>query len=155
MTNIGTALLNEYVSEVNERIEDDKKKLRLKQGLSNVYSTWRLILLTLTQFFIAFWAIWVIVLMFIDVEMIDTVKSATSEEIVENIETLLTLASLAAIFAPALFFMRYFRDRKEERLLREQENANLMTTIVQINEELLLRHGLINSEDIINVKEDD
>lgn len=42
---------------------------------------------------------------------------------------------------------KYFRDIKQERLDSEKARTDLMQTIIQINEEVLLRHGLIEAGD--------
>jgi len=150
MTQIGNAVLSEYVSEINERIEDDKTRIRVGQVLSTGHSFWRLWSFSLSLFFNGCLVLVVLMLFFIDAETLDMLRIATNEEILSGISTFLGFTTIVAIsvlmFITLIGSRRYFHDKKQERLDREQEQADLIQTIIQVNEELLLRHKLIDSE---------
>ncbi|MBL4625781.1 MAG: hypothetical protein JKY42_11680 [Flavobacteriales bacterium] len=151
MSKIGMEILNEYVSEVNEQIEDDKLRLYISQGLSIAHSIWRLFLLSINLFFAGALFLMVFFLLSLDNEHLDLLREASNENILSGITQLFFLIKIMVIFgvlAVALFFSTsYFRSKKAERRYREQQRADLIETIIQINEEVLLRHGLIKTEE--------
>jgi ABC-type Fe3+ transport system permease subunit len=151
MTKVGSAVLSEYISEIKEHIEDDKTRIRVGQALSTGHSFWRLGALAVNLFFLGCLTLSVLLLFFVDAEMLDALRSATNEDVLSAINSFLNFTLMVAMltFICYLFFAprRYFRDLKQERLEREQERSLLIQTIIEVNEELLLRHGLIVAEE--------
>ena len=79
---------------------------------------------------------------------LDTLRNAPNEDIVSAIQACRSVI-LAFVFLILLIWgfgsQRYFHDKKQERRDREQDRTELIKTIIQINEEVLMRHGLIKT----------
>ncbi len=154
MTEIGNAIITEYVTEVHERIEDDKITIRASQGLSIVGSVWRLLSLSLSLFFNGCLVLAVVFLLTLDAAVLDALRSVTNDEILSAINTFVNIVWLvviaSVIFITGFTSRRYIHNVKQERLDRGQEQAELIQTMIKISEELLLRHGLIKAESVDN-----
>lgn len=150
MTEIGNSIATEYASELNERVEDDKNKLRISQGFEVVRSVWRLLVVGFNFFFASFLILAVIVLLSIDVENLEAIRSATNEQIVNAVRALAYsigfITVVGFVFALSAGSSRYFRDKQEDRVEQDQRELDLVRRIIEINEEVLFRHGLIKEE---------
>lgn len=150
MTKIGDQLLAEYVSEVNEKIEDDKNKLVASQATNIISGIWRVIVLHFTLFLSGCSMLFVLSILFIDNSTLELLRAASNEELlsyISFIKTLaLTIAFIVLIFIVTVSTSRYFRNVKQERLEAEQKHTDLLTLIVTIQDELLIRHKLVNQE---------
>jgi hypothetical protein len=154
MTEIGNSIIAEYVSEINERIEDDKNRLRASQALEIARSIWRLFLVGVNMFFLGFVVLAVVILLTIDANTLDMLRAATNEEILSGIKTISFLVQMMLIIGIIAVVItghgKYFRDKKRDRAEWEQVEVNLARRIIEINEEVLLRHGLIKAETVDN-----
>lgn len=150
MTEIGNSIANEYASELDEHIEDDKNLLRLSQGFELMRSVWRLLAVGLNLFFAVFLVLVVIVLFSIDAETLEAIRSATNEQIVNGVRNLALLivgfTLVAFAIAVSAGSSKYFRDKRLERVEQDQREFELVRRIIEVNEEVLLRHGLIKAE---------
>jgi hypothetical protein len=147
MTRIGDDVLNELVTELNEKIEDDKVRLRWAQALSIAGSTWRIFNLQLSFLFNGVLVASVLLLFLLDSQMLDALRAASNDEILSGIRSLLNFVVVTSFFALAiavtLASKSYFRDVRKERLGNDQAHSDQVTLIVRITEELLLRHQLV------------
>lgn len=150
MTKVGRSVLDEYLAEANERVEDDKNRIRILQGLSTTHSLWRLLVFSVTLFFYACTSLAVVVLATIDDKALNALRAATNDELLSAIKSVMGYAVITTvvgvILTVAFTAHRFFRDKKQERVDAEQEHADLVKSIIAINEELLLRHKLIQAE---------
>jgi ABC-type multidrug transport system fused ATPase/permease subunit len=150
MTEIGNRLLAEYVSEVNEKIEDDRNKLIANQALNFVVGICRIVYLNFSLFLSGFSILLLASIFFIDSAAINTLRAASNDEILDYISSIKYLAYvvsfLVLIFIVGNSINRYFRNVKQERLEAEQKHTDLLTLIVTIQDELLIRHKLVNQE---------
>jgi len=154
MTEIGNSIIAEYESEINERIEDDKNLLRGSQALEIARSIGRLFVVAVNFFFLGFLCLSVIALLTIDASTLDAIRAATNQEILKLINaisaTVQIMMIIGVMIAVAIGGDRYFRSKKRDRVEWEQRELNLTSRIIEINEEVLLRHGLIKAETVDN-----
>lgn len=150
MTNIGDTVIKEYMSEVDEKIEDDKSEIRFRQILSLLGTFWYLFSLSINLFFSMCLVLFVATLFLVDESVLNAVREATNEELLAAIGTFLTVSFGLVVCTLSIFITfkikKFFRDVKKERQEKEQGRIDLIQTIIQINEELLLRHKLIEQE---------
>lgn len=148
MTETGSQFLAEYVSEIKEKIEDDKNKLITNQVFNFISGSWRVIYLNISLFVTGFAILLIASVFFIDSETIDLLRTASNEDLLGYISTMKTVAYsvsfVALIFIIANSTSRYFRNVKQERLDLEQKELDLYTLIVTIQDELLMRHNLVS-----------
>lgn len=151
MSKISQSILDEYLSEVREKIEDDNTRLKLQQVFSGVGAIWKLIFIGLIYFLTANVVVGTAIIYSMDVETLNILKSASNESLISGlhrIETVVIFISILSFLSfITIFHHKYFRSKREERIQSDQDRVNLISTIVEINEELLLRHGLIKKEE--------
>jgi hypothetical protein len=143
MTPKAEALLQEYVSEINEKIEDDKNKIYFEQSKNFAYIVWRWILLVPSALFVGLYGLVAVLWFFVDAEMISYIRNATDQAIAENLRALFVFAFAYGTVIPILFVVRHYRNKRDERTWREQEQVFEKKATIELVEEMLIRHGLI------------
>jgi hypothetical protein len=150
ITQTGNAVLTEYLSEVHEKIDDDTLRIHVWQGLTLLHSLWRIALLYISGFFTTCLVIGVVILAMMDHSMLDALRQASNDEILSGIRSMFIFVSgstfLLVLIAIGLKGSSYFRDIRQERIANDQYQARLIKTMIEINEELLVRHRLIKAE---------
>ncbi len=149
MTKIGDSILEEFCTELNESIEDDKNRLLLNQSAEGASSILKLCVRAISIFSQSVLTVCVLLLLTINSETLDLLRSASNEQLISSIKHLLAIVAIFSIFITTLvmaFSQKYFRDKKLERVESDQEELNLVRRIVEVNEEVLRRHGLIKEE---------
>jgi hypothetical protein len=151
MSSIGKQILEEFKNEINERIEDDKPKMQLEQVMSWLGLVWRMfglavksiLLMTVLNFFF--------VLYTADLYLITSMQTSTPEEILSAIEMFFYTSFLLAfgifVAMASTSHAQRVRNVKQERLEQEEREIHLVTTAINLTEEVLLRHGLIKKGD--------
>jgi uncharacterized membrane protein len=154
MSEIGNDILTEYSSEIREKIEDDKNRTRFHQVICDAEMLWRCILISLN---VTIGSIILALLAFVfllDDSALNALRSSTNTEIINGLNSLLQFASIIATVST--FFLIVVkrhslkRDLKEERKEREKERLDRMVVIVDVCEEILLRHKLIDKAEATN-----
>lgn len=152
MTKIGSSILAEYVNEINEKIQDDNTKIKIHQVFSSAFSIWKIAALALNVFVFGCLFLIVLILITLDAPTLDALRSSTNEQILSAIKTFVWFSWMVTIFTVMSIIIfsarRYFRDQRQERLDIEQQQTDLIKTIIEVQEELLLRHKLITPEEI-------
>jgi hypothetical protein len=150
MSRIGSAILEEYVNEINEKLDDDNTRIKIHQAFSSSFSVLKIAAHAMNIFVFGCLFLLVVILMTIDAATIDELRSATNDDILSGIRLFLWLSWMITFFTLMSLVMfssaRYFRDQRKERLDAEKERIDLIKTIIEVQEELLLRHKLIQKE---------
>lgn len=147
MTETGKAILKEYQSEIEERIEDDKN-LILNDQLTNIFTGfWRFAITFVNAFFVNVVVVGTFILVIIDASMIEAYRAASNEDIVGGIKVFFSIVGIIQICIIFIFgvfyYRRYFQDKKQERIDYEAQEERLRALIIEFSEEVLSRHGLI------------
>lgn len=145
MTPTGNSLLEEYVNETKERIDDDKNQLYLDQGKNTGYMLWRGLIYVPTSFFFGIWitATFIMLSGIAEVEVISSIRQATDQEISEGLRAILYFGLTFALIGPAYIASRYYRNKQDERVWTDQKRVWQKKDHIELIEELMLRHGLI------------
>lgn len=154
MSEIGKQLIYEYLNETNERLEDDKQKILLSDTWHFIKKSIYHISETLPKIMIFMFVILAMVFLYvIDESTVSQMRLATDAEIVRGAKGTIKTVLILTVFIVTLNFgfnavvgRSFFGFKKNQRLIKEQENAELVEIIVRLNEELLKRHKLINLE---------
>lgn len=151
MSKISGALIEEYLSERNEALENEKLKLGWLQvwcGIGGV----QIILMRVIQMYAYSWLIaFIVIAVCANETFISYIQNASASEILKGVSTLHMLVwSLTVIGIMVFCFLRsrtIFRNSKNERLDLENQQAENINNIVLVCEELLIRHKLIQNEE--------
>lgn len=147
MTETGKAILEDYQSQIKERIEDDKNQLMVSQGKNVFNGVWRFAVTFVNAFFINVLVVATILFFTVDVSNIEAFRAASNQDIVDNIKSFFSFVivmQFAVMLMFSIFYYRkYFQDIKQERIDYDEREANLRALIIEFSEEVLARHGLI------------
>ena len=153
-TTAAQALLEEYVSEVRERIEDEKNYIRTKQGVGLLRSANRIFGFACKAFSVVGFLLLCVVAGNLSEADLHSIAAASASEIEAGIDFMLFL--FVGVFALALgasivvYRSYFFTDERQAYLDREQAELERVKTIVSVCDELLTRHRLINQEGVDN-----
>lgn len=148
------ALIIEYVTEINERIDDDKKRIWAQQGFSLFGTAGRILGLALRSFSVIGFFLLAVLVGNLSEADIKSLMNASASGIESGIDWALNIFvafwSLSLVLTVVIYCHNYFRDIKQERLSREQDRLEEIRLITAVCEELLTRHKLINQEGVDN-----
>lgn len=143
MTPKAEALLQEYVSEINEKIEDDKNRINFEQSKNIGYIVWRWALLVPSGLFAGLYGLVAILWFFVDPNMIAEIRNASDQSIAETLKVIFSFALIYGLAASMFLAARHYKNKRDERVWREQELLFEKRASIELIEELLIRHGLI------------
>lgn len=147
-------IIEEYLAERNEKFEDDKYWLMGRQGLNNISGFWRLIMLSYKAVFVMLVLFLLVGFLALDPDGIEAFRTASSEELVEVKGYIINSAIVigAVVFSIQFLLSTFFGksiivNAKQQRLDEESQEAYEVSRIVDIAQELMFRHGVINKGD--------
>ena len=151
MTKTGQQFIDEFISEANEKLKDDEKRIFFSQAITSVKNTfWYVLRMVFQGLSTMFLITGVSILIFIEPSWFDDWSKMNSVDKVEMIRTIKMLFSYCLFITMFIYtFIAYRRiigSKFEQRLHEDQQEANLLIRIVEVQEELLVRHGLIEAE---------
>lgn len=153
-TPVAKALIDEYVTEIKERINDDKKRIWAEQGFSLFGTANRILGLAVRSFSVLGFFLLIVLAGNLSEADIQGLMNAPASEIKSGISLVLTIFAsfwfLNLCLTVGFYYHNYFRDMKQERLDREQARLEEIRLITAVCEELLTRHKLINQEGVDN-----
>lgn len=155
MTPIGSNLVTELVSEINQKIEDDKLLLAKRQGLNYLKATLRGLILIPQAICYAALVLAVFTLATADSEFIALLSSFSNHDWLDFLSSLKILVCYVAAAVGFIMAFRMVRDVKEERQRNDQAKVDQVQDTVDIIEEVLIRHNLISVKEIENVQKID
>lgn len=155
MTPIGSNLVEELVSELNQKIEDDKKKIQMKQGANYLAATLRGLIRIPEAICLTVLMLLVLGLFVIDIDMITSFRSATDLELMDAVKVLKFMAFFISLFVASFIGVRAIRSQEELRRMDDRDIVNQVKNTVEIIEEVLIRHNLISIKGIENVQKID
>ncbi len=154
MTEIGKQLIQEFINETNEKLEDDKKRIFFVQGFTSIkeiFVYWLNLLFKLGL--LCFLFLLIISFLFLDIQTIEKIRNSTNSEILEFFKSWTAVWFCLTIFVcfmtPIFTVMigkRLFTNKIEERKYLDQREIILANRMVEIQEELMVRHGLIGGD---------
>lgn len=155
MTPIGSNLVKELVSEINQKIEDDKMSIAKKQGLNYLNAILRGVMLIPQAVCLTVLMLAVFVLAIVDLETIVIFSEFTSSDWLDFIGASRVGVVALALLTVFIMAFRMVRNEKEERQRNDQARVDQVQDTVDIIEEVLIRHNLISIKEIENVQKID
>lgn len=147
MTEIGESILKEYLSEVEEKMEDEKNAMRVEQTVSIAGGFWRFFIYFIYVFFANIVLTAIFIAGSLDTAGFEMLINATAEDWVEYRATFFSLVGAIqfgmGILIGIFEFKRFFRDIRQERIDLVDEQSVLIGRIITVAEEVLHRHALI------------
>lgn len=146
MSEVADSIIREYLSEQNERLDNDSTILRVETFFSYIGGMFGLLSKVFKMFLINFVLLFFAFFLILDVSIIQELKSATPDDIMKTKELFLiffwVINFISALLMTFVYFGRY-KSIKTERVEQDEKAATEAYKIVLLAEEVLRRHNLI------------
>lgn len=155
MTEIGKQFINEFKRELEEKRIDDNTRIWLSQSLTFTGACLKLIFLwmPLILFYSFVCALAIITIGLTDIDTVETIRLSTNQDIADGAGSIIYFTVFVSTFFGMLYFIFKavwgvypFSNKHHERDERDWMEIKLLKRIVEIQEELLIRHDLIKGE---------
>lgn len=151
-TSIAQELIDEYVAEVKEHLDDDKNIILRDQGFSLFGTAQKIFNLAIKSFSVLGFILLFLLVGSLGEANLQALMSASVSEMASIIKSTLNLFIYiwftSLLFSVGICYHYYFRNIKQERLNLEKDKLEEIRLMVVVCEELLLRHKLINKEGV-------